>query len=155
MYSLLFLFVFLLNQDFGKDIKNDHNFFVASNCDFANQKQFPIQKVAFSVGESVKRFQKLEQMVIKNKITKKELKDGRIRYKTLETSARTFGPTRGASYVTEYNPFTKQLTSWYESYGHSGEIIRVHPKMKNGDLVEKPHYPKTGKEIKKQEQRIV
>jgi filamentous hemagglutinin len=75
------------------------------------------------------------------------LPDGRIRYYGAETPARTAGPTRGASYVTEYNPRTGQVRSWMESYDHAGNVTRVHPKMINGQTVNAPHYPPTGKEL--------
>ena len=75
------------------------------------------------------------------------LPDGRVRYYGAETPARTAGPTRGASYVTEYNPRTGQVRSWMESYDHAGNVTRVHPKMINGQTVNSPHYPPTGKEL--------
>jgi len=75
------------------------------------------------------------------------LPDGRIRYYEAETPARTAGPTRGASYVTEYNPQTGQVRSWMESYDHAGNVNRVHPKMINGQTVNAPHYPPTSKEL--------
>ena len=75
------------------------------------------------------------------------LPDGRIRYYGAETPARTPGPTRGASYVTEHNPSTGQVRSWMESYDQAGNVTRVHPKMINGQPVNLPHYPPTGKEL--------
>jgi len=33
-------------------------------------------------------------------------------------------PTRGASFVTEYNPKTGDVRQWIESYNHSGNVIR-------------------------------
>ncbi|MBF0366704.1 MAG: hypothetical protein HQK50_14115, partial [Oligoflexia bacterium] len=75
------------------------------------------------------------------------LSDGRIRYYGKEVAARIEGPTRGASYVTEYNPKTAQVKSWMESYNHKGEVVRVHPKMNNGEVVDAPHFPLTEKEL--------
>jgi filamentous hemagglutinin len=34
-----------------------------------------------------------------------------------------------------------------ESYDHSGNVTRVHPKMINGQQVIGPHYPPTGQEL--------
>ena len=60
--------------------------------------------------------------------------------------ARTEGPTRGNARVTEYNPKTGQVRSWEESYNHSGEVTRVHPKSLDGGKVESTHYPLTAAE---------
>ena len=76
------------------------------------------------------------------------LPDGRIRYYTQEVPSRTKGPTRGASFATEYNPATGATRQWMESYDQSGKIIRVHPKSINGKPVSAQHYPPTGAEIK-------
>lgn len=76
------------------------------------------------------------------------LPDGRIRYYDEEMLARTPGPTRGASYVTEWDPSTGAIRSWMESYDQAGNVIRVHPKMINGLVDDLPHYPPTGKELK-------
>jgi RHS repeat-associated protein len=72
---------------------------------------------------------------------------GRIRYYTPEVPARNPGPTRGASYVTEWNTSTGQTRSWMESYGQSGEVNRVHPKSVNGQTVDSLHYPPTAREL--------
>jgi len=77
------------------------------------------------------------------------LPDGRIRYYDAETPAKTPGPTRGASYVTEHNPETGQVRSWMESYDQSGNVNRVHPKMNNGQAIDSQHYPPTQKELNK------
>ena len=77
----------------------------------------------------------------------RNLPDGRIRYYTKEVPATKQGPTRGASYVIEYNPQTGQTRSWMESYDHSGNVVRVHPKSINGQSVSSPHYPPTGREV--------
>lgn len=83
----------------------------------------------------------------RNAVQKEILPDGRIRYYAAETAARTPGQTRGASLVTEYNPKTGDVRVWMESYDHSGNVIRVHPKMINGELLESPHFPPTGSEV--------
>jgi RHS repeat-associated protein len=75
------------------------------------------------------------------------LPDGRVRYYSPEKAAQKAGPTRGASLVTEHDPATGGVRSWMESYDHSGEVIRVHPKMNNGEVLNLPHYPPTGKEL--------
>jgi filamentous hemagglutinin len=77
----------------------------------------------------------------------RNLPDGRIRYYTLEVPATKQGFTRGASYVTEWNPNNGQVRSWMESYNHSGQVIRVHPKMLNGQTLESIHYPPIGCEL--------
>ena len=75
------------------------------------------------------------------------LPDGRIRYYTKEVSSATPGPTRGSSYVTEYDPVRGVVRSWLECYDHSGNVNRVHPKMINGKAVDCLHYPHTKKEL--------
>jgi hypothetical protein len=75
------------------------------------------------------------------------LPDGRIRYYTAEVSATKIGPTRGASYVTEWDPKTNTVRSWMESYNQTGDVIRVHPKMINGQAVTSQHYPPTAAEV--------
>ena len=77
----------------------------------------------------------------------RQLPDGRTRYYGPEKPAKTQGPTRGASYVTEYDPKTGNVRSWMESYDHSGNVNRVHPKMKNGEILDLPHYPPTKADI--------
>ena len=78
----------------------------------------------------------------------KTLPDGRIRYYTQEVPARTEGPTRGASFATEFDPKTGNTRQWMESYDKSGAVIRVHPKSINGQSVDAQHYPPTGAELK-------
>ncbi len=82
-----------------------------------------------------------------NAANTRTLPDGRTRYFGAERPAKTLGPTRGASYVTEYDPKTGNVRSWMESYDHSGNVNRVHPKMQNGVQVELPHYPPTKADI--------
>ncbi len=76
----------------------------------------------------------------------KNFPDGRIRYYGAEVTARRIGTTRGASYVTEYNPETGRVRSWMESYNYMGDVIRIHLKMIDGQLVIVRHYPPTGRE---------
>jgi len=87
------------------------------------------------------------QKAQENAAVTKTLPDGRIRYYTQEVPARTEGVTRGASFATEYNPTTGSTRQWMESYDHSGNIIRVHPKSINGQPVSAQHYPPTGAEL--------
>lgn len=79
--------------------------------------------------------------------TTRVLPDGRVRYYTSEVPARTEGPTRGASFVTEHNPSTGQVRQWMESYDHSGTVVRVHPKSVDGQPLNSQHYPPTGREL--------
>lgn len=87
------------------------------------------------------------QKAQENAAVTKTLPDGRIRYYTQEVPARTEGVTRGASFATEYNPTTGSTRQWMESYDHSRNIIRVHPKSINGQPVSAQHYPPTGAEL--------
>ena len=75
------------------------------------------------------------------------LPDGRIRYVSVEVPASKQGLTRGASYVTEWNPRTGQVRAWMESYNSSGTVVRVHPKMVNGQIVNSLHYPPIRSEL--------
>jgi hypothetical protein len=75
------------------------------------------------------------------------LSDGRIRYYKPEVASGTPGPTRGASFVTEWNPTTNNVRQWMESYGQGGNVVRVHPKTINGQQVIGPHFPPTGAEV--------
>ena len=75
------------------------------------------------------------------------LPDGRIRYYTEEIPSRTFGPTRGGSYVTEHNQRTGQVRSWYACYDHSGNVNRVHPNTLDGQELYSQHYPPTKSEL--------
>ena len=75
--------------------------------------------------------------------------DGRIRYYEAEKGAKTPGPTRGASFVTEYNPKMGTTRQWMESYDQKGKVSRVHPKSQNGQALNSQHYPPTGKELGK------
>ena len=74
--------------------------------------------------------------------------DGRIRYYLKETPSRTLGATRGASYVTEYNPSTGNVRSSDRmSHDHVGNVVRIHPKMMNGQYLNSPHFPPTAREL--------
>lgn len=75
------------------------------------------------------------------------LSDGRIRYYQAERQSRSYGPTRGSSYVVEYNPATGKVRGWNECYNHLGNVSRVHPKNINGQELISPHYPPTGMEL--------
>ena len=75
------------------------------------------------------------------------LPDGRIRYYDAERPSRNPGPTKGSSFVTEYNPKTGQVRQWNESYDQSGNINRIHPKTLDGQDVRAQHYPPTKAEL--------
>lgn len=77
----------------------------------------------------------------------RNLPDGRIRYYEAERTARTAGPSRGSSYVTEWNPANGNVRSWNEVYDQAGNVNRVHPKMINGQTVDSLHYPPTAREL--------
>ena len=79
-------------------------------------------------------------------VKKRVLSDGRIREYSKEVPSTTPGPTRGASMVKETSP-TRNTRMWMESYGHNGEVVRVHPKAIDGKPVDLPHYPLTYKDI--------
>ena len=75
------------------------------------------------------------------------LSDGRIRYYDSFRVAQKPGLTKGASYVTEYNPKTGQVRSWNECYDELGRVIRIHPKTNNGQIIKSLHYPPIAAEI--------
>ena len=79
-------------------------------------------------------------------VKKRVLSDGRIKEYSKEVPGTTPGPTRGASMVKETSP-TGNTRMWMESYGHNGEVVRVHPKAIDGKPVDLPHYPPTYKDI--------
>lgn len=83
----------------------------------------------------------------KGAATTRTLPDGRIRYYGPERAATMPGPTRGASFVTEWDPKTGTVRQWMESYDHAGNVVRVHPKMLNGQELIGPHFPPTGKDL--------
>jgi hypothetical protein len=84
------------------------------------------------------------ERLAKNKV---KLPDGRIRYYEAERPSDTPGPTRGRSYVTEFDPKTGNVRQWHECYDHHGNINRVRPTMINGRKVVSQHYPATYKDI--------
>lgn len=104
---------------------------------------------ASSVNAQVNLSKKLSALETaqKNAVKTESFSDGRIRYYTKERPATKIGPTRGSSYVTEYNPDTGQIRSWIENYSHDGNVNRVHPKMLNGQDLEAQHYPPTQTEL--------
>ena len=77
------------------------------------------------------------------------LPDGRVRYYEKERPANNPGPTRGSSFVTEYNPNNGNVRQWNESYDHAGNVNRVHPKSINGQTVNAQHYPPTKNELRR------
>jgi filamentous hemagglutinin len=70
-----------------------------------------------------------------------------VRYYTPEKLSDIPGPTRGSSYVTEYDEKTNRIRQWTECYDHFGNVNRVRPKMINGREVFSQHYPATYKDI--------
>ncbi len=96
-----------------------------------------------SINAGVNLNKKLSQLekAQKNAVKIRDLPDGRIRYYDSERSCFKKGPTRGASYVTEYNPRTGKIRGWNECYNIHGQIIRVHSKDINGQTVKANHYP--------------
>ncbi|WP_258305643.1 RHS repeat-associated core domain-containing protein, partial [Pectobacterium parmentieri] len=96
-----------------------------------------------SPAELLNRKMRALEKAQKTAVNVRELPDGRIRYYDKEALARTEGPTRGRSHVTEWNPSNGNVRSWEETYDHSGKVNRVHPKMSNGEVLDKPHYPPT------------
>ena len=95
-----------------------------------------------------KKLDALEKAQIKA-VRTKTLPDGRVRYYDKERPANTPGPTRGSSFVTEYNPKTGSVRQWNESYDQAGNVNRVHPKSINGQSVISQHYPPTKSELGK------
>jgi hypothetical protein len=81
------------------------------------------------------------QNVQQGSASNRVLPDGRVRYYGPEVAARTPGRTRGASYVTEWDPSNGFVRSWMENYDAAGNVIRVHPKMLNGQILDSPHIP--------------
>jgi len=77
----------------------------------------------------------------------RKLPDGRVRYYGAEKGSRSPGPTRGRSFVTEYDPATGRVRQWMETYDQSGAVNRVHPKMVNGEVLDVQHYPPTAGEF--------
>jgi filamentous hemagglutinin len=98
---------------------------------------------ALSLKSKLSGLQKAQNISANNRV----LVDGRIRYYNLEVFATNHGPTRGASYVTEWNPNTGKTRAWIESYDHFGDINRVHPKSINGQTLNSLHYPPTKSEL--------
>ena len=67
----------------------------------------------------------------KSAVRTRSLLDGRVRYYEPEKLARTPGPTRGAAFVTEWDPKSGTVRQWMESHDHAGNVVRVHPKTLN------------------------
>ncbi len=93
----------------------------------------------------MRALQKAQQKAVQTQ----QLPDGRIRYYGNERPAQQQGATRGAAYVTEYNPKTGQVRAWHECYDQKGNVNRVHPKMLDGQDLSSQHYPLTKNELRK------
>lgn len=98
---------------------------------------------AVKLKRKLRALEKAQNEAARNRV----LPDGRIRYYNAESPARTVGPTRGRSHVTEWDPSTGNVKGWEETYDHSNNVNRVHPKMKNGEILDLPHYPPTRADI--------
>jgi len=106
---------------------------------------------ASSVNAQVALYKKMSALegAQKEAVKIEHLSDGRIRYYDVERPARNLGPTRGSSFVTEYNPKTGQVRQWNESYDQFGDVNRIHPKTLDGQDVRAQHYPSTKSELEK------
>ena len=115
--------------------------------EFASGLNQPASSVnaADALARKLSALQEAQQSAVRTSV----LEDGRILYYSAEIPARTTGPTRGASLVTEYDSITGGVRQYYESYNQAGNAIRVHPKMIDGQVVTSPHFPPTGKELGK------
>jgi RHS repeat-associated protein len=58
----------------------------------------------------------------------RELENGRFRYYSELTPARTPGEMAGARLVREWNPTTNSTRTWYETLDHAGNVRSVAPK---------------------------
>lgn len=97
-----------------------------------------------NINRKLSQLQDVQQSAVRIRL----LPDGRIRYYDSERMSRRFGPTRGSSFVTEYNPLTGKVRGWNECYDHLGNVNRIHPKDLNGQKLLSPHYPPTALELK-------
>ncbi len=123
------------------------------------QKTFKITKNAWKANSVGHRAESINASINLNKkltlleksqkgaIKTKVLPDGRIRYYNIEKMSAKSGPTRGASYVVEWDPTTLRTRAWHECRNHSGHVNRIHPKFINGQNILAPHYPPTYKEL--------
>ncbi|MCX5924642.1 MAG: hypothetical protein NTZ68_04430 [Candidatus Dependentiae bacterium] len=106
----------------------------------SGSKATPPRTFADKKASALRKAQRIE------KITE-TLPDGRIRYYEAERPSSTPGPTRGRSFVTEFDPKTGRVRQWNEYYNHCGNVNRVRPKMINGRTVVSQHYPATYADI--------
>jgi hypothetical protein len=106
-------------------VEVDHNFYV----DFGNGAVLVHNQGADNPNSAEAMARKLKALeeAQGSAVTTRNLPDGRVRYYGAETAARTPGATRGAAYVTEWDPATGAVRSWMESYDHAGNVVRVHP----------------------------
>lgn len=96
-----------------------------------------------ALNQKMRALQKAQKIAVRIQ----EFSDGRIRYYDAERLSNKAGPTRGQSYVTEFNPNTGRVRSWCECYDHQGKVNRIHPKMIDGQTVFGQHYPLTKAEL--------
>jgi hypothetical protein len=102
----------------------------------SGSKATPPRTAADKMRSALKDAQRVEERT-------KTLPDGRIRYYEKIKPSDTPGPTRGRSYVTEFDSKTGRVRQWTECYDHAGNVNRVRPKMINGRTVVSQHYPAT------------
>ncbi len=100
-----------------------------------------------NAAEALSRKYRALQKAQRTAVRIEDTSNGTVKYYTAEEPAHTTGSTRGASYVTEYNPKTGEVTSKIESYDYSGNVTRIHPKMLNGQPLVSQHYPPTAMEL--------
>ncbi len=100
-----------------------------------------------NAGDALNRKLRALEGAQQNAVRSRTLPDGRTRYYGPETPATNPGPTRGRSVVTEYDPKTGNVRQWMENYDHAGNVVRVRPSMRNGEVLRGQHYPPTGREL--------
>ena len=99
--------------------------------------------------DALNRKMRILQGAQQNAVRTQQFPEGRIRYYEKERPSSKPGPTRGAAYVTEYNPKNGQVRTWNECYDQKGNVNRVHPKTLDGQDLRSQHYPLTKNELRK------
>ncbi len=95
-----------------------------------------------SLSKKLSQLETAQQFAIRSRMVHGD----RIRYYNSETLASTPGPTRGRTFVTEFDSSKSRVRTWMECYDHYGVVNRVHPKQINGQNLVSPHYPPIGGE---------
>lgn len=65
-------------------------------------------EAAIRLRRKLRALEKAQNEAVRNRV----LPDGHIRYYNAESPAKTAGPTRGRSHVTEWDPSTGNVRSW-------------------------------------------